>query len=280
MKLKFNIMNYEAPPGGDAKAPALLRGFCILDLLACEPGLDFTAIHTRLGLPKSSTHHLMTALLALGAVKKLPGGGFCLGLRMAELGERASGLHGLADEALPHLRSLSHEVKLTCHLGVLEGYEAVYLARVECELLDIRVNSWVGKRFSLYSSALGKALLAWLPEDEREDILANITFAPKMPKTITSADDFRTHLEGVRATGWAVDDEEDVPNIRCIAAPIRNRQGRVVAAISAVGTSIHVDQARFNELGPVICRVAADVEDSQFGRSTPAPAGPKDPEGP
>jgi DNA-binding IclR family transcriptional regulator len=246
-----------------SKAPALTRAFAILELVAREPGLSFTAIHSRLGLPKSSAHHLVSTLRDLGALKLRGDGGFGIGLHLFELAALTSQHRRLESEALPHLRALAREVQLTCHLGVLEGHEAVYLARVECDL-DIRINSWVGKRFPLNSSALGKALLAWLPEMELDEILGLIRFEEKVPNTITDPAVLKTHLDLVRSRGWATDDEEDVLNIRCIAAPIHDRDRCVVAAISAVGTTTQIDQDRFLHLAPRICDAASAISRGVF----------------
>ncbi len=256
-------MNMMAPRPG-SKAPALTRAFAILDLVAREPGLSFTAIHSRLGLPKSSAHHLVSTLRDLGALKVRGDGGFGIGLHLFELAALTSQHRRLESEALPHLRALARDVQLTCHLGVLEGHEAVYLARVECDL-DIRINSWVGKRFPLHCSALGKALLAWLPAAELEEILGLIPFEARAPNTITDAALFKTHLGLVRSRGWATDDEEDVLNIRCIAAPIYDRESCVAAAISAVGTTTQIGPDRFAHLAPRLCDAAEAISRGVFG---------------
>jgi DNA-binding IclR family transcriptional regulator len=164
----------------------------------------------------------------------------------------------LERQALPFLRALADEVQLTCHLGVIEGHEAVYLAKVEGNL-PIKVNTWVGKRLSLYSSSLGKALLAWLPEGLREEIIASIEWTRKTPNTIIGADLLRDHLATVRARGWAPDDEEDIPNIRCVAAPILDMRGTVVAAISVVGTTLQVELDRIPVLAQRVCAVAEEI---------------------
>ena len=146
-------------PSSDMVVPALTRGFAILDLVAKNPGLDFTSIHGRLGLPKSSTHNLLSTLSRLGLVRMRPDRGFVLGLKLTELGAFAASHRFVEAESLPLLRALASELQLTCHLGVSEGAEAVYLSKIDCDQ-PIRVESWVGKRFSLHSSALGKVLLA------------------------------------------------------------------------------------------------------------------------
>jgi len=245
------------------KVPAVARAVAMLDLVAREPGLNFTAVRSRLGLPKSSAHHLISTLCGLGLLKVGSDGGHALGLRLIELAGLASVNRSLEREARPFLRALARDLQLISHLGVLDGHEAVYLARIECDL-EIMVKSWVGKRFPLNSSALGKVLLAWLPPEELDEMLALIPFEGRMPNTITDPDNFRAHLALVRERGWATDDEEQAPDLRCIAAPVRDQTGRVVAAISAVGTVMQIDAASFPHLGPRLCGTARDVSRALF----------------
>jgi len=259
-------------PTDDEKGgvPALIKGFGILDLIANEPGLGFPAIRQRLGLPKSSCHLLIATLCRLGAIHMQPDRGYVLGLRLFELGTLAANQRHIEQEALPYLRKLSHEVQLTCHLGVREGLKAVYLAKVDCER-EIMVNTWVGKRLSLTSSSLGKVLLAWLPEAELDDILSHLDWIRKCPNTITDPITFKAHLADVRARGWAFDDQEDIQNLRCVAAPVMNLQGHVIAALSVVGTVLDLDISRFEELAPQICAVATAIS-HDLGRRPPTTA--------
>ena len=248
-------------------APALTKGFAILDLIAREPGLGFAEIRDRLALPNSSCHHLIATLCQLGALQVRTDRGYVLGLRLFELGANAANQRQLHDLALPMLKKLAQDVQLTCHLGVMEGAEAVYLLKVEGSR-EIRVNTWVGKRLSLHSSSLGKVLLAGLPEGELGGILEQINWERKTPHSIVDPEAFRSHLQAVRERGWAIDDEEDLINIRCVAAPVRDMQGQVVAAISAVGTVLDISQDRFDELAGALCATAREIS-QHLGHSPP-----------
>lgn len=239
-------------------APALTKGFAILDLIAREPGLGFAAIRDKLGLPNSSCHHLITTLCQLGALVPRADRGYVLGLRLFELGAMAANQRQLHELALPTLRRLAQGIQLTCHLGVMEGAEAVYLLKVEGSR-EIRVNTWVGKRLSLHSSSLGKVLLAGLPEDELQSILAQVSWEAKTPRSIVDPVEFYRQLRVVRERGWALDDEEDLVNIRCVAAPVRDMQGHVVAAISAVGTVLDITPERIDELAATLCATAREI---------------------
>lgn len=239
-------------------APALTKGFAILDLVAKEPGLGFAAIRRRLDLPNSSCHHLISTLCQLGALQMQPDRGYVLGLRLFELGTIAAGQRRLEELALPALKELAHAVQLTCHLGVMEGAEAVYLSKIEGNS-RIHINTWPGKRLSLHSSSLGKVLLAWLPQTELEDKLGTIVWERKTARTITDPGQFHDCLQAVRQQGWALDDGEDIPNIRCVAAPVLDMKGQVVAAISAVGTVLDLEESQIEALAAQVCAAAREI---------------------
>jgi len=252
-------MNFTGDMTSKPTVPALVRGFAILDLLAREPGLSFTDIHTRLLLPKSSAFHLLATLCRLGVLQSQPDGRYGLGLRLSELGAAAAAQMPIDREAQPFLRALARRAQLTCHLGVLEGHQAVYLCKEECEQ-EIKINNtWVGKRLALNRSALGKILLAWQPEAEIDALMPLVDWDRKTPSTLCSPAELKADLALVRTRGWATDDEEDVPNIRCVAAPVRDGKGNVIAAISAVGTILQVSRQRFEILAGELLGLSAEI---------------------
>ena len=235
----------------------------LLDLLAREAGLNFTGIQDRLGMPKSSTHHLISTMCELGLIKRRSLGGYGLGTKLLELASIARESADLQQDALPLLREFAQQVQLTCHLGVLERSDAVYLARVE-GARDIVVKSHVGQRFPVNCSALGKSLIAWLAPERLDIVISNLAFDRRMPKTVMNAADFHVQLADVRRRGWALDDEEQAPNCRCVAAPIRDRDGAVVAAISAVGTLEQVDDKRLERLAAQAIEAANAIAQSVY----------------
>ncbi len=256
------------------KVPALGRGVALLEAIAREPGLGFTGIQERLGMPKSSTHHLISTMCELGLIKRRALGGYGLGLKLFELAGIANESNDLQRDAMPILREFAQRVQLTCHLGVLEQGEAVYLARVE-GARDIIVKSHVGQRFPVNCSALGKSLVAWLPAEPLDMVIAELAFEKRMPKTIMTATDLRLQLADVRRRGWALDDEEQAPNCRCLAAPIRDREGVVVAAISAVGTLEQVEDRRFETLAAQVMAAASAISESVYSTAAQATAPPR-----
>ena len=231
------------------KVPALGKALALMEAIAHEPGLKFSAIQERIGTPKSSTHHLISTMCSLGLIRERALGGYGLGHKLLELASIAAENSDLQRDAMPLLRDFAKRVQLTCHLGVFEQGVAIYIV----------VKSYVGQRFPVYCSALGKSLVAWLKPDVLDDVIAELDFEKRMPKTISTEADLRRQLADVRRQGWAIDDEEQAPNLRCIAAPIRDRHGGVVAAISAVGTLEQIDDGRVEHLAAQVIEVASSI---------------------
>ena len=238
------------------KVPALGRASAILSFLS-EREADFPAIVAGVGLPKSTTYLLLQSLEELGWVRRLPGKqGYALGFRLFELGNLAVAKINIRDQAMGLLQELCDEQVLTCHLGYLDGNHGVYLAKIDPESTML-INSWEGKRVALKSSAMGKVFLAWRGADERTALIAARPFIEKTPQTITDPAAFLAHVGKVRGQGYAIDDEEDVTGIRCVAAPVFNPHGEVNYAVSVSGPIQDVTKARLPSLTDAVKKTAA-----------------------
>ncbi len=237
------------------KVPALGRAAEILDFLSTRDA-DFTTIVEELGLPKSSVYSLLRTLEDLGWVRALPGSrGYALGFKLFELGNLAVSKINIRDQAMGLLRDLSARESVTCHLGCLDGNDGVYLAKIDPEN-SILVNSWEGKRVALKSSAMGKVFLAWRPPDERRDLIEATPFLVRTGRTITDPAKFAEHVEAVREQGYALDDEEDVVGIRCVAAPVFNSRGEVNYSISVSGSAPELNDTRLPALAASVIAAA------------------------
>lgn len=211
---------------------AILKAHEILEFLLEKGEATFTEIYTTLGHPKSSTYKTLTTLEALGYIRSIGGGSqYCLGLKLLELGSRAATQIDLFTEARPLVKRLSMDTQRTCQIGILDALEVVYVVKENTHCL-IRLDTWVGKRTPIYSSAMGKVLLAWQDSQITSDLLDHVTFKKIAPNTITDKDTFIKGLPEVRERGWAIDDEESAKLVRCVAAPILNQTGEVCAALS------------------------------------------------
>jgi IclR family KDG regulon transcriptional repressor len=236
---------------------AIERAVAILNAFDAEtPELGVTEMSERLGLHKSTVHRFLVNLEAAGLVERnLRSGRYRLGLRVFELGGLVLQQMNLWDEALPFLEGLVRNSGETGHLAVLDGGEAVYIERVEARRA-LRIPSAVGRGYPAHATNLGKVLLAYLPPDELRAVVEERGLAAHTPHTITDPDRLEAELARVRASGYAVDNEEYEEGLRCIGAPIRDHTGNVVAALGIGGPVTRVTPARVGELAQLVMAAA------------------------
>lgn len=223
----------------NSKVPALQRAVAILDFIAEHGACQGSALIPVLNAPKSSVYLLLEELRALRLLSLGADGLYRLGIRMIEFGDKAASQLDLRAMAQPFLQQLMQDTGLLCHLGILQGTVAYYILKIE-STGTIRVRSWEGKQVSLYSSGLGKCLLAWADNDVQDGLIERIEFVQSTPNTISGPVPLRQELELIRSRGWSYDNEEEIPNVRCVACPVFDGKNRIAAAISVVGTSLQV----------------------------------------
>ncbi|HEU0139838.1 MAG TPA: IclR family transcriptional regulator, partial [Bryobacteraceae bacterium] len=160
--------------------------------------------------------------------------------------------------ALPLMEELTEITGLTCHLATFEKDEAVYIEKAEPAGF-IRLNTWVGKRNSLHSTAVGKALLMFTPENQIRKILKDAGLPRKTDRTITTVEAFLEDMARCRERGFAVDDGEDENEGCCIAAPIFSGDDHVVAAVGLSGTVAQIDAQRREAIGKLITNYARQI---------------------
>jgi len=199
-----------------------------------EYEIGISDLAKRLGLAKSTVHRLASALLAEGMLEQNPRDGrYHLGLALFELGTMVRRKMDFTVEARPFLRTLMEKTGETVHLAILDRDSILYVITHESKQA-LRMGSKVGTRAPVHSTAVGKALLAFQPDEEIERIFAG-GLPPSTPNTIVDPKALRRELASVRSRNYAVDDEESEIGLRAVAAPIRIYSGNVVAAISIAG---------------------------------------------
>jgi DNA-binding IclR family transcriptional regulator len=221
-------------------AGSVERAFTILEFLnSSKRGWNISEMSRKLKIPKSTTHVLVSTLDQLGYIKQYQSSRrFQLSSKMFSLGRRALEATPLPDMALPHLRWLVQESKLTAHVGILEKNQVVFVQKVDGPGI-IKFDTYIGKCSQLHCTGLGKVLLAFQPEELTRALLRDYPFNRFTKKTISSQPVFLAELERVRQNGYSMDDEEEELGIRCIAAPIFSA-GSFVAAVSVTGTTIQI----------------------------------------
>jgi DNA-binding IclR family transcriptional regulator len=230
----------EIAPQGTYKVQALDRAFAVLDLLGeSDIPLGLAQVASSLQLHKSTAHRFLMVLERHRMVERTASGKFRLGLRLYDLGNRAIEQYDLRDRAQPHLRRLVAETEETAHLCILEAARVIYLDKIE-PARSVRMITRIGASNPVHCTAVGKAMLAFLPEERAADVLRRLRFERFTPRTIVTAEALRAEMEKTRRRGYAVDDEELEEGLRCIAVPVLDAQRLPVAAVSVSGPSFRV----------------------------------------
>jgi DNA-binding IclR family transcriptional regulator len=230
----------DTAPQGTYKVQALDRAFAVLDLLAeSATPLGLAQVASSLQLHKSTAHRFLMVLERHRMVERTTSGKFRLGLRLFDFGNRAIEQYDLRDRAQPHLRRLVTETEETAHLCILEQARVIYIDKIE-PARSVRMITRIGSSNPVHCTSVGKAILAFLPEDRIEDILRRTRFERFTHRTIPTPEALRVEIEKTRRRGYAVDDEELEEGLRCIAVPLLDAQRQPVAAVSISGPSFRV----------------------------------------
>lgn len=230
-------------------ANSVERAFAILEFLnSSHRGWNISEISRKLSLPKSSTHVLISTLDRLGYIKEMTSGRrFQLSSKMYGLGSRSLYTTPLPEIALPPMHWGVQQSGLTAHLGILEKDQVIFIQKVDGPGL-IKFDTYIGKCSELHCTGLGKALLAYEPEESLTQLLENHRFSRHTGNTIHSLKSFMANLAKVREEGYAMDNEEEELGVRCIATPVC-AGGKVIAAVSFTGTTA---QLRIEALQSVV----------------------------
>lgn len=209
------------------------RAFDLLEVICQSNGaLSLTELSRRCGLPKSTVHRLLGALIARRLVSHdTHDQHYAPGIKLFELSQQALQKLRLRDQALPELRQLCAHTRETVHLAILDDGDVIYIDKEETPQ-TIRMFSAIGKRGPAHCTGVGKVLLAALSEEDLEDVVRRKGLSRFTENTITDAEELRRQLHNVRRVGYAIDDREHEPDIRCVACPIFDHTGTAIASIS------------------------------------------------
>jgi IclR family transcriptional regulator, pca regulon regulatory protein len=249
---------------------ALARG---LDVIAAfrpgRPTMTLTEVAASTGLARPTARRILLTLAELGYVRAVAGG-FALTPRVLELGVAYVRSQGLWDVARPHLERLVARTNESCSIAQLDGSDIVYVARVAVPKI-VGLSVQIGTRFPALPTSLGKVLLAALPDDEVDRVVAQPTRSGLVPRWQPDRAEREAVLREVRARGWAVTDEQLALGIRSVAAPLRDGSGRVVAAVNVNTHAAETPVTRLLEDHlPLLLQVAGDIS-ADFARLDAVP---------
>jgi IclR family pca regulon transcriptional regulator len=239
---------------------SLERGLAVIKAFHAEaPELTLSDVARSTGLTRAAARRFLLTLVDLGYVST-DGKYFSLTARVLELGYSYLSSFSLPEVAQPHLERLSSGVRESSSVSVLEGTDIVYVARVAVSrIMTVTIN--VGTRFPAYATSMGHVLLAGLAEDEVSAYLDAARLDRFTPHTLTSPDAVRAELAAVSRQGWAMVDQELEEGLRSVAAPIRDRQGSVIAAVNlSTHASRTTSESVREDLIPPLLATARSIE--------------------
>lgn len=243
------------------------RTFDIIELLALEPqGLGVSDVARKLSLNKSTAHRILNAITERGYLEKTPEGIYSLGMQFLELTTNRLNSIELNIEAKPFLNELTGKLGQSSHLAILDGSDAVYIDKAEV-VRNLRLYSQIGKRIPVYCSGLGKSLLLDTEDAAILSLLDGCPLERLTEHTLTTKEAVLEEIREGRKRGYTVDNEEHDIGIRCIAAPIYDYRGKIVAAVSAAGPAAVFAPEREEELSKAVIHTAQEISKRMGYRS-------------
>jgi DNA-binding IclR family transcriptional regulator len=249
--------------------PSTMRAMSVLEFLArSKRGASISEISRNLALPKSSTYLVVKTLEQEGYLQRnVQSGRYYFGLRFVSLSRKVLEHLDLREVARPILTELMQQTGIIVHLAILEGNEAVLIDRVEASGSSAGAD-WVGRRLDVNCTGVGKALAAWLPDEQFGEVITAKRFARHNDNTIVTIGGLKRELAKVREQGYALDDEEDEIGVRCIGVPVFDGYKRPVAAVSLAGTTDQIPLYRVRTLALALKQTASAIS-FQLGSRVP-----------
>lgn len=243
--------------------PAVTRALDILELfLEGEGTLSAPEVTRRLQLPRTTVHELLTTLAARSYLVQIPDqtGRYRLGVRAYQLGSRYAEQLDLAAEGQQVAREVAETCDETVHVAVLEDTDVIYIAKVD-STHAVRMVSAAGRKLPAHCTSVGKMLLASLPPTELESRLTGRELVAMTQNSITEPEALLSALAGIRERGVAAEHRESNPDVSCVAAPVRDSAGHVVAALSISVPMIRWSEQREEELAELAAKGAGDLSE-------------------
>lgn len=236
------------------------KGLTVLTALGGHPeGVSLSRLAGELGLPVSTTHRLLNVMIPLGFVHlDEERRHYSVGLTVFQLSHRIALVHALSELALPSMRRLTEATGEQTLMAVRQGVQLVYLEKVEGRH-QIQNHAEVGQRGSMHSSAMGKSLLAALPDAEREELLAQLRLERRGPNTITDRAQLRRDLDLTRDRGYAINEEENEAGIRSVGVAVTGPRGNPICAICITAPVFRMSRAEMDGHYPLLREVVEEI---------------------
>ena len=244
---------------------SVLRAFQILSVFDGRHSvLSTTQIADALEMNRKTAHRFLLSLENVGAVSRVGRGQYTLGMTLADLGNQVEVHSVLAESAMLHILPLADTLNESLQVGVLEQNQIISIAHVPSRhTLSIGIR--VGMRWPAYCTAIGKTLLADMPEEDLGVYLESVELERRTANTIIGHQELLSHLATVRARGYAVNDQESERGMRGIAVPIVNRQSRYIEALSVSGPTTRMPMNTLMQVRDDLAECADAISQALYG---------------
>jgi IclR family KDG regulon transcriptional repressor len=238
---------------------SLDHALVILETMSRGPlPVGLSEISRLTGFPKTTVHRILLTLIRRGFLRKeSQTGRYQLTLKFFEIGSTAVSQLGIKDVAHPHLEALRNLSGETAHLAVMDDDGVFYIDKIESSQ-SVRMYSYIGRRAPVHSTAVGKALLAYQSKEKIEKFLCQRLKAYTQ-NTILDREELMEELSKARKQEYALDKGELEIGLFCIASPVRNHLGEVIAAVSISGPGVRLSKSRIRELIPLVVKTAGGI---------------------
>ena len=252
-------MSINVTPNDAEFSQTVIKALVVLECVAdADRPLSASDVAGLCKISRPTAYRLLSTLATRGYVTQVNGPYFRLGTQALSLSKKVLNSIDLTELARPYMRQLGDVTNETVHLSILEGEEILYIAIIECPQ-PIRMSCNIGTRNNLYSTAMGKAVLAFLTAEEQARFIEQIDLIPLTSKTITERAAFVEELAKIRKQRYAIDDEENEDGVRCVGAPIFDRTSRAFAAVSVSGPAYRLPVSRLEALSSLVIDMTSTI---------------------
>ncbi len=238
---------------------SIIKALDILSIFSpTQPRMSLATISLKMNLPKSTVHNLLSTLTSRGFIERVDNDQYSLGTAVIVLGQAVRVNVELRDRAAPLLSEVAGICRESIYLTVREGDNLLYIYAIESPRRLLARTS-IGDRVPMHCTANGKAILAYLPEDELSAYIEHTRLPVFTPKTISDPDALRHELELTKSRGYGLDNEEHEPGTYCVGAPIFDANISLVGACSISGEDPQIIGERLPELSTLIRKTAQEI---------------------
>ena len=238
---------------------SIVKAFRLIELLVTKNEFQLAELCRLLKSPKTTIHRMLLTLESLGYVQQNPQSlGYMASIKIFELGGKVAQNLNLIQIAKPLMIKLSEKTGETINLGILDGTDVICIDKVESKQ-HLKIDQPIGYRTKAYQTGMGKAILAYLSEEERAGLFAKHTVSTGTSKSLKTISAIAENLKKVREQGYAVDNEEYIIGVRCVGAPIFDHNSKVVAGLSIAGPALRIKERNIGSLAKLVTETAAFI---------------------